>query len=216
MTSGGKWILPSRGRPDNLARFVDRYRLHRSCTRVDVIVDECDLMRDDYIRMARDWPQAIELHVMLRQPLGEIQNRWYGHNPDLAWYGMLGDDAVPATDEWDRLLVEAAGRDGVAYCADGVNDERQASQSVIGGDLVREMGWLILPGLERIYGDNVWTDIARERGTLRYLPHVRLEHWHFSNGKAPYDETYRKPCADSDERIYLRWRAQFNAQRAAA
>lgn len=134
-----------------------------------------------------------------------MTNRAYRQHPEKPWYGLLSDDAVPMTFRWDVELSEAAGSDSIAYCADGINDERQASHVAIGGDLVRKLGWIILPGLVRIYGDNVLTDIGRERGALKYLPHVRLEHWHFSNGKAPMDETYAKPEAPRDGAIYQRW-----------
>jgi uncharacterized Rossmann fold enzyme len=64
---------------------------------------------------------------------------------------------------------------------------------------------LLLPTTKRIYGDNAYTDIARKLGGIVYLPGVRLEQYHFSNGKAPFDKTYEKPSALDDRKAYIDW-----------
>lgn len=208
------WILPTRGRPQNLIRFFERFAETGARSPGIVCVDNDDpqlerykaLARPDTARDLAPVPRNWKFVFAPRIGLGPTINRAFEERPDLAWYGMLSDDAVPTTPGWDRALIEAAGSDGVAYGADGIRDEASAGMPVLGGDFVRSLGWIILPGLVRLYGDDVWTEIARKRGVLRYLPHVRLEHWHFSNGKAPKDETYRKPEADADRRLYEQWR----------
>ncbi|HQR41317.1 MAG TPA: DUF115 domain-containing protein, partial [Gemmatales bacterium] len=107
---------------------------------------------------------------------------------------------------WDRKLVMAAGRDKIAYCDDGIWGERHAARYVVGGDLAREIGWLLLPGTKRLYGDNAMNDIGRKKGCMVYLPDVLVEQMHFSNGKAPLDKTYEKPEAWDDRRVYEEWR----------
>lgn len=190
------WIIPSRSRPHRLATLL----AVEFMTPVLVVIDDDDPMLQGYIDL--DVPRLIGK----RRPLSEIYNDVFANYPDLDWYGFLADDVVPDTPQWDNLLVEAAGSDGLAFGDDGINGEARAPHFVLGGDLVREYGWLSLPGLERLYIDTVWNDIARERDTYRYLPHVIMTHHHFSNGKALYDQTYRKPGKLADKLIYEEWR----------
>jgi len=168
-----------------------------------VCIDSDDPTIEEYmkIKLPDGWTRYIAEPI----GLGAVINRAFSSHPNESWYGMITDDHVPVTRGWDSALISAAGSNFVSYCADGIVDEAQASACVLGGDFARELGWIILPGLVRIYGDNVITEIAREKNALRYLPDVRVEHWHFSNGMAKMDETYKKPEAESDKAIYDRW-----------
>ena len=74
---------------------------------------------------------------------------------------------------------------------------------------MREIGWLALPGLDRLYIDTVWNDIAAERGVLRFLPDVKLTHLHFSNRRAMMDRTYHKPSKNKDRAIYHAWKEEI-------
>lgn len=202
------WILPSRGRPHNAARLFSAFVATGATTPGILCVDDDDPRLDEYRVISL--PEGWALDVQERIGLGPMLNRAFEQHPEKHWYGDLSDDAMPITIGWDRALIEAAGSDGIAYCADGIRNEEQVNHFVIGGDLARELGWIILPGLVRIYGDNVLTDIGKARGVLRYLPNERLEHWHFSNGLAEYDETYRKPEAANDAAVYLKWKSSFS------
>lgn len=202
-------ILPTRGRPGNLKRFFECYEDTDAVAPGIVCVDDDDPRLVDYfpVRLPDNWRMSINSRI----GLGPMINRAFQEHPSEAWYGAFSDDAVPVTKGWDAALIEAAGADGMSYCADGINDEKQAGNCVLGGDFVRSLGWIILPGLTRIYGDNVLTEIAQKRGVLHYLSDVRIEHWHFSNGRAPMDETYRKPEAGNDRRIYEQWKTSQSA-----
>lgn len=204
------WILPSRGRPENLKRFFDAYRETGADSKGVVCVDDDDRTIREYINT---WlPRGWKLSVAEPIGLGPRINEQVQNYPNEPWYGTLSDDVIPRTVGWDKILIEKAGSDGMAYGADGIVDEARFTHGVLGGDLVRSLGWIILPGLQRLYGDNALTDIGKERGVLRYCPEVMLEHLHFSNGKAPVDETYKKPEAASDQKIYEHWQRSRNAQ----
>ena len=166
-----------------------------------ILVDNDDPLASAYRDMAL--PDSWAILTNPRGPLSELYNRAFKANPDLRWYGFLADDVVPETPGFDRLLIATAGRDGMAVPAGG-ETTGGAPHFVLGGDLVRSVGWLALPGLKRLYIDTVWVDIARARGVLRYRPDVTLRHDHFSNGKALFDATYRKPRGD--RAIYDAWR----------
>lgn len=170
-----------------------------------VRLDDDDPMLQGYKDLS-NWPHDWEIIIADRIPLGDIYNSALNAMPDLEWYGFLADDVVPETFGWDRLLIKAAGSFGLAFGDDGINGETRATHFVLGGDLVRRVGYLALPGLDRTYIDTVWNDIAHKRVVSRYLPDVKMTHKHFSNRTALMDQTYRKPAKARDRALYQEWR----------
>ena len=194
------WIIPSRTRPHNLRRLVAACSETLMTTRALLRLDDDDPLLRDYLRMETDW----EIVVDKRVPLSEVYNEVFPRHLD--WYGFLADDVLPETLNWDSTLIDAAGPDGMAYGDDGIH--QAPTHFVLGGDLVRDIGWLALPGLDRLYIDTVWKDIATDREVLRYLPDVKITHLHFSNRRAMRDAIYRKPTKDNDRALYEAWRKE--------
>lgn len=198
------WILPSRSRPHNLLRLINAWRFTLASTPCELCIDFDDPLREQYETMKTPgWG----LFIGQRGPLSAIYNNAFERHPHEMWYGFIADDVVPITDNWDMKLIEAAGSNGMAVPAGG-ETTGGCPHFVIGGDLVRSIGWLSLPGLDRIYIDTVWGDIAKYRDVYREVHDVKLEHFHFSNGKAMMDSTYRKHHKEQDKIIYDNWRQQ--------
>tara|TARA_R110000868_G_scaffold340880_1_gene601735 strand:+ start:12377 stop:14476 length:2100 start_codon:yes stop_codon:yes gene_type:complete len=197
------WILPSRGRPASLKRFFNAYHTTGANSCGVVCLDNDDTTLDEYLKI--ELPTHWWLDIAAPIGLGVRCNAAFNKHPEEPWYGLISDDVVPRTGRWDQILIHSAGNYGMAYGSDGLVNEAQFTHGVLGGDLVRELGWIILPGLQRLYGDNVLTAIGKEKGIMRYCPYVLLEHLHFSNGKSPMDKTYEKPEASEDRRIYKAW-----------
>lgn len=203
------WLLPSRGRPNSMPRFFEAWRKTEASTPGIVCLDDDDAWRYAGMEVPEGWQVSVKPRY---ESLGANTNAYFEMFPFEPWYGLLADDAVPVTKHWDQKLIEAAGTDGIACCWDGINNgSGLGSSPCIGGEFVRKNGWIIYPGLQRIYGDNILYEIAESRGVLKYLPDVIVEHWHFSTGKSPMDETYLKPGSASDRAIYDQWKAQGGA-----
>lgn len=192
------WILPSLGRPHNAKRFLNAYIETDATTPVLLRINENDGGYEDI--QYQNWI----VEVGPRLPLSYIYNSIY-QRYRCDWYGFVADDVVPKTHKWDTRLIEVAGTDSMAV-PNGGHEPNGTPHFVLGGDLVRSIGWLSLPGLNRLYIDTVWADIASARGVLRRVPEVVLEHLHFSNGKALMDSTYRKPKKAEDKIIYENWK----------
>jgi len=195
------WILPSRGRPQNVRRFIEAYKISGGTTPVCLRFDEDD-PQPEY-----DIPDNWLTWEGYQKPLSEIYNEFFYKFPDLNWYGFIADDVVPLTAFWDQHLIAIAGKDGMAVPAGG-ETTGGTPHFVLGGELVRDIGWLSLQGLERLYIDTVWADIAKEKDVLRFAPDILLEHRHFSNNQALFDKTYRKPSRDRDKIIYQTWKGE--------
>lgn len=197
------WLLPSRGRPLQCQRFFDAFAATGATTGGFLWLDSDDAHQYAAIKLPDGWSVIVHERI----GLGPLQNEFFRLHPDLPWYGMIADDIVPTSQRWDTKLIESAGLDGVAYGDDTIQREKQCTHGVLGGDFVRALGFIILPGLHGEWGDNVINEVARRKGVLRYLPDVKLEHWHWANGRALKDDTYLKTFADQDREIYNRWYA---------
>lgn len=198
------FIVPTRGRPQNLRRLIAACLARGNSYPWTVRVDANDVRLDGY--KAIPLPENWSMVVGPQRPLSELFNEIYERDTSLAFYGIMADDVVPGSHGWDRVLVAAAGSDGLSYGNDGINGPDHWTHGVIGGDLARTLGWIHLPGVDRLYADTALEEYARAKGLLRYCPAVKLTHYHFSNGLAEYDETYQKPRALNDEAVYLAWR----------
>lgn len=203
------WVCPTRSRPDNLGRLIEAYRATGATTPVALLLDECDPALPSYLALTL--PRGWDRRIGKRDGLSGIYNRFFAVAPRLEWYGLIADDVVPETEGWDRRLIETAGDDGMAVPSGG-ETTGGCPHFVLGGDLVRSMGWLSLPDLDRLYIDTVWGDIAKAKGVYRDCPEIMLRHRHFSNGLAPFDKTYRKDNKAQDRAVYLRWRQTFESQ----
>ena len=196
------FVLPSRGRPHNLKRLLAAWP---ETYPVWLRLDEDDAALSDYRKLK--WPGHWQVEVGPRTPLSEVYNTAFQRHPESDWWGFIADDVVPETCEWENRLIEAAGSDGMAVPAGG-HDPEGAPHFVLGGDLVREMGWLALPGLDRIYIDTVWMVIAKYKGVFRRTPDVMLRHHHFSNSLTEFDDTYRKYHKPEDRAVYETFRQE--------
>ena len=174
-----------------------------------LVLDDDDPLLAGYGECER--PSSWRTLIGARRRLGELYNLVFDLIPDAPCYGFLCDDAVPLTPGWDIALAAIAGTDGLAAPAGG-HHPTIAPHFCLGGDLVRDTGWLALPGLDRLYIDRVWHDIARATGVYRAAPEVVIEHRHFSTGQALYDSTYRKDHKDDDRAAYRAWRHTFETE----
>jgi hypothetical protein len=145
--------------------------------------------------------------------LASLYTRFDGEPVRYRAFASLGDDHIPRTQDWDRLLLEAIDRmggTGIAYGDDLNVRERLPTAAVISADIVEALGWICEPSLRHMYADNVWRDIGRGAECLAYLPEVVIEHVHWRAGKAPPDRVYieAEECTNADKAAYERWRAQ--------
>lgn len=201
------WVLPSRGRPKNIERLSKVWEFTGATTSVYLRLDEDDPALSSYRDIVL--PDTWHFITGSRVPLSEIYREVYELFQERSWFGFIADDVVPETHLWDVTLIRRAMPDKMVVPAGG-HDQFSTPHFVLGGDLVRDIGWLALPELDRLYIDTVWADIAEARGVLYYEPEVVLSHRHFSNRMAAYDATYIKHDRDRDKQIYDAWKREVS------
>jgi hypothetical protein len=206
-------IVPSRGRPGNIARLAKAFRETGAGPAVELLVavDLDDPALPEY-RRVYEAGGVDTLAVGQRQGLAGWTNQLaldrVGH---VFAVTSLGDDHVPRTHGWaQRFLGELrAMGSGFVYGDDGLQGERLPTAVAVTSDIVSTLGWLCLPELRHLYVDDVWRELGRAAGRIRYLPDVLIEHMHPFAGKAQLDAGYREVNAaghaDADRLVFEAW-----------
>ena len=190
-------LLPSRGRPQLLQRF---FQVGKPSLKGIVILDEDDFHHYKKVTIPDFW----DVIVLPRNCISYKCNKVFEMFPNEEFYGITNDDVVPETEEWDLKLLYHAGKENFAYGDDGIN--HRWSTSVMGGDLVRQLGWVLCPAVRHFYTDDAW-EILKEIGLGIFLPDIKVTHYHFSNGKAPVDKTYMERGIPEEDRVrYEDWK----------
>jgi hypothetical protein len=202
-------LVPSRNRPDNVARLLQSWSDTGSTAALVVLVDEDDPELLGYERLP-----IPTLHIGARRRIGPLLNDWaplYADTYDVV--GFMGDDHCPRTPGWDARILEASSPWSVVYGNDLLQGANIPTAVFMGSGLVRELGYFNPPGCQHLYLDNAWKYYGESLGTLRYLPDVIVEHLHYLAGKSPKDALYAEVNHTS---MYDHDRAAFDAWRVGS
>lgn len=198
-------LLPTKGRPLSLKRFVTRYETTGATLPVLLLTDEADRGVYETVGLPAGFS---EMTFPAGTPIGECFNRAFAAHPDEPYYGITADDVVPETDGWDVTLRDACLPDRVAWGDDGLQGKDLPTHPFLGGELVRKLGFIAPPGVKHWYADNFWALLANTHGLGTYLPDVKTTHRHHLNGLAEFDATYAtQPDHEADRQAWARFLA---------
>lgn len=103
----------------------------------------------------------------------KIFNDTFNDNPDYDFYFMANDDIIFHSPLWDIAL---ANKGKISYGNDGIQGINLPTFPMIDGDIVRALGWLQMPSLEKYCGDVIWNFIGKQCNILKYHPEVVIAH----------------------------------------
>ena len=201
------WLLASRGRPSNYQRFINSWIKTNASTPVYVRLDECDPTIDEYKKI--NHPKEFEIIINKRARLGEAMNELYHTHPNLDFYGLLADDLIPKTTNWDKKMIEAAGSKYFSQANDLTEKPQNCCHPCLGGDLVRAAGFFSFPLVKHYYVEVIWKDLKkRDSRFLKYLSEVIVENAHYKFNKSNFDNTYRdaENGKANDKKLWKKWR----------
>ena len=210
-------IVPTRGRP---RRFLEMLEAIDRTAETDVAV-WLGVDEDDDVAAYRDVVRPrgrgdVFLNTGQRHSLSGWTNALATlalQTPDPPRFlASLGDDHRPRTPGWDRRLIEAIdelGGSGIAYGNDLFQGERLPTAWVVSADIVRSLGWMMLPSCAHMYVDTATLMLGRALDRIAYCPDVVIEHVHPMAGKTPWDASYREsnagPRYDADREAFEAW-----------
>lgn len=138
------------------------------------------------------------------------------------YLASLGDDHLPRTRDWDLRLIaaiEAMPGPGIAYGNDLYQGPRLPTAWAVSAELVRAVGWMMLPTCQHMYVDTAVLELGQAAGRIAYVPDVVIEHRHPLAGKADWDVSYRESNSReryaADEAAFEAWRGGQLAADAA-
>lgn len=205
-------LAPSRGRPHNLARLIEAIRATAiGDVRIYTRIDDDDPKASEYAALT-GVHITIGPRVFYAASLNELAPIAIADGA--THLAMFGDDVVPETLGWDRMLTDALGdRLGIAYGSDGLehlHGPDLPTHYVMQAEIARRLGWMVLPTCRHLFIDDVAREIGKGLNNLVYVPDAKLTHLHRWNKKAPDDRTYReandKRKRELDKAAYLEWR----------
>lgn len=188
-------IVPSRSRPDSIARLA--HAVSQTCnprfTDLTVVVDHDDPKLPDYYDAAgRDqwWDLVVQDQDV---KLGPVLNRAaVKAAEDYPYVAFMGDDHLPRSPLWDEQLVQSLiGKPGVAYGNDLFQGPNLPTAVVMSSDVVRVLGYMSPPALVHLYLDDFWKMLGESVGNLVYRGDVVIEHLHPVAGKAQWTPEYQ-------------------------
>lgn len=196
------WVLPTHNRPEKCQAVLDQIIEVGHSSYGTVLINGSNYPE---LRIPHNWdveylPENIGV-------CGAMQY-YFKKYPSEMFYGLICDDEYVYTPGWDLTLIEACQPHHISFGNDGwQSGRRQHGYVTWSGDLVREVGFLSLPGLWHWFHDDVWESIARALDLNRFCKDVRVEHKHYRAGKSEHDATYRLGSSrrESDAKIFAEW-----------
>lgn len=189
-------IVPTRGRPENMARLAASFVGTNARADLYAIIDNDDPKWDEYVKNDsyvclpsdnKTGGSAKALNDGLRLLLD------YAVYPFYDVFIIFGDDVLPQTLEWDTAMQKALqGKTGVVYGNDLIQGENLPTHFAITRDIVEHLQGFAPPGVNHLYVDNFAKQLGTDLDCLIYLPDIILEHLHPVTGKVEWDESYAR------------------------
>lgn len=198
----GTWLLPTRGRPGTLERFLNACEATRMSTPGTILYsDEADIPKSPPLT---NW----ELHQTKAEGMGDKMREIWPLVKDLDWVGWVVDDVVPETQGWDKTLISGLDGTNIISCNDGARAPYRMHCAVYSGDWLRALGYIYPPNL---FWHSFWDDalerLGRATDSWWVCMDVMLRHHdQFQSGK--WDETGIKSYShmEQDKADLMTWR----------
>lgn len=142
------------------------------CICPSVYPEKLSNMVDSFVKNTSD-NTILKINNNTHKTITEIFNYEFNKKPDYDFYMMLNDDIIFRTKLWDIFLWN---KGKISYGNDNIEGGLKCQFPMIDGDIVRSLGWLQMPTLNKYCGDLVWRFIGEQLNILKYHPSVIIEH----------------------------------------
>lgn len=187
-------LIPTRNRPGSIKEIMQEFDIY-SHGHTDIIigVDSDDEFIQEYRDVADEWD--IVMYVGPRKKLGPTLNDMAVKYAEQYFaLGFIGDDMRPRTDDWDGKILGSLKqlKTGFVHGDDGHWKDELATQVFVTSDIVKQLGYMVPPGMIHMYLDNFWSEYARAIDKFIYRGDILIEHLHPAWGKSEMDDLYEE------------------------
>jgi len=194
-------LTPTRGRPEGL------YRLWQSVVntmsgenQIDFVfgADLDDPMLNQYMetycKIGYSGRNPLNVFVTSeRMPLAKLWNSLLNYS-QADWFLCGNDDFVFKSGYWDKILVERIQSKihpyWMFYFDDGIQGVNHGAFPILSKEWIATVGYYFPEHFIHNYPDTWVNDIALKAGVREYIPEIKTEHLHHSEGKSEFDQTY--------------------------
>lgn len=184
-------LLPCRGRPQNILRFLESYKANTSPdTDLVIGIDKDDINNHSILNTHKN------IMIMDKCNLSEKLNIMWKSNPGYDYYSFLADDTIIHTPNWDVIFMNYIENNfngyGIVFANDLKNPRTEEGHYLpnhwtISGSLLNIMGFFSLPVCNHMWIDNFTLQLGMKLNSIKYMDDVIIEHRHIRNG----DDVYR-------------------------
>jgi hypothetical protein len=199
-------ICCSRSRPSQLNRMLESFYETSVVSDIIILLDEDDPYIDDYKLIIESTPHVISKRETTTSRINKSINYAY------EYHCVTNDDFVYKTQGWDIKLIESIEKStgiGIAYGNDLLARVTLPTTSIVSTEIIKVLGWLQLPTLKHLFGDNVWKFMGDKLKIIHYRNDIIIEHLHYFSGKCQEDETYKETNSRSmyndDQHAFETW-----------
>ena len=200
--------VPTRGRPHNLKRLATA--LAETCSVEYKLLARLDNDDKSVYPELENTEYLVGDRIFFAASVNELAK--IAKDQGFTHIAILGDDVLPQTVGWDKMMIDALPGLGVAYGSDGLehlHGQDLPTHVVVPIEMYDRLGWLGLPTLRHLFCDNVWRELGKLTNFV-YVPEAKLTHLHRWNKSAPDDKTYQeandKKKRELDRRAFEEWR----------
>ncbi len=183
------FLLPSLGRPHRLATFIESYRDCEETQPVYLVLDANDPRLSEYQKL--ELPSSWKTKITTTKYCNKIGNEFFMEHRNLRFYGALNDDVTLETYKGLTELVKHSEPFTICWPNDCGQESAYPCFFVVGGDLVRTIGYLAPPGLLHNGAEGMYLEIGKRLKLLRYHPEIILKHHHPAWNRGEQDETWK-------------------------
>jgi len=198
------FILPTYKRPERVKKLIQAYKDTNATVPIYVIIQGNAQLYEGI-----EYPNTWTVEV-LEDNIGLVAatNLGFKKFPNEKWYGIICDDQVPLTQEWDKILLKLVTDWNIVSTDDTLNknDWRLAGIPIFGGEFIRACGFIMPPCTWHICSDDWYELVGKTCGNWikseAQSTHITPE----TTGIAP-DETYKTSYTDFDGQMaqYKHW-----------
>ncbi len=187
-------LLPTYNRIEKLKNFLKSAVETETSTPGLVLIDEEDFAanKQEYLGMEGAYPECWRVHITKSRGMGAKVREVWRFVREYAVVGILNDDHVCITKNWDTKLIRQLNGKNFISCNDNWNAPfRAAGATIWSMPLLECVGWPIFPPqIDHLGIDDAWELLGRATGCWTVDMTVIIEHDHVLKGAAN-DETHK-------------------------
>lgn len=198
----GAWLLPTRGRPQTLKRFIEAAQATGMSTPCLVLYSDAGDLAG-----SGEWPSNFTSECTKAEGMGDKFREIWPTVRDMDWVGWVVDDLVPETQGWDATLISGLNGQNVISCNDGARAPFRMCAPVFSGEWLRALGHLYAPEFWHSYWDDALERLGRSTDTWFVCMEVVLRHHDaFQSGVADQTHVHSYSRTNEDRAALVAWR----------